>query len=458
MDLALPSIYGSGFDNFLPGSPKHRRGLPLSTAQIHQNDTDVHDWLAEIDLSMYADVFIENFAVYGTNFLNRKHLAKLRMQDLPKMGITNYSHEKLIMEHIHHTLQYEFSSPVRKSQQSKKMRDLFPEKYPDKEHIPIKIGKLKIEDLHIPERSVEALHKNTKHKKESKEERRRRRRSFDNNAWQSISHLNTSDKVSKMAVDLLRDGQSQVAEAIETKETERRRRRSFDHDDARIRFGNKAQHADIIHRELHGLQREHLKSLRKMLGAEYAYVMFLHEETHDLLLYSEHTWYRLPMGYSIAGHVAETGLLTNIAKASDDTRFNSNLDKKLGIVSEAILAVPLRGSMGGGNIIGVIQLVNKPGGFTAADEDAVATLVQRIAEDMHSKFKELDHIADMVYGSAVYINEKGGDLGTRQIGSKHRIDAATHASVGQRTKVYEHVAEKPFHTGGGDVGLKLGGK
>ena len=78
-----------------------------------------------------------------------------------------------------------------------------------------------------------------------------------------------------------------------------------------------------------------------MLGAEHAYVMFLHEETHDLLLYSDHSWYRLPMGYSIAGHVAETGLFTNITKASDDRRFNYNLDKKLGIESQELLAVPV---------------------------------------------------------------------------------------------------------------------
>jgi hypothetical protein len=47
-----------------------------------------------------------------------------------------------------------------------------------------------------------------------------------------------------------------------------------------------------------------------------------------------------------------------------------------------VLCQPLRGSRGGGSVTGVIMVVNKNGGFDAADEDLVASVVQKIAEDL----------------------------------------------------------------------------
>ena len=41
----------------MPGSPKHSKGLTLSTAQLHANDIDVHEWLAEIDMNGVPVVF-----------------------------------------------------------------------------------------------------------------------------------------------------------------------------------------------------------------------------------------------------------------------------------------------------------------------------------------------------------------------------------------------------------------
>ena len=456
----MPNLYetfGGGESGFgIPGSPKHSRGLTLSTAQLHANDIDVHEWLAEIDMNMYADVFLRNFGIFETNFLNRKHLAKVRLQDLPRMGITQLHHAKLINEHIHHTLQFEFGSPVRRKHVDKKMRDLFPEKYPDIDHVPKKIGKLKVEDLHIPERNVEQNREKTKHRKMS----RARRRSFDKQAWANISHLRTADVGSHEASELLRDGDAAMATKIETEKEETRRRRSFDnkiHQKGK-QYGDRALLSDMVHRELHGLQREHLKVLKSMIGCEYAHAYFVNEKTGDLLMFvpDQHTWYRMDRGMSLAGACAECGHTVNVEDAYTDGRFNINVDIRTGIKSKEVLAMPLRGSKGGGQVKGVVVLTNKAGGFDTHDEETAVTAVQRISEALFSKFKELNEIADIMSGSAIFIAERGGEVKAKRASSPgpHYLQE-TEESLHQSTSKVEMSSEMPMHMGM-DVQLDLG--
>ncbi len=451
---SLYSSFGGPGGGLVPGSPKHTKGLTLSTAQLHANDIEVYEWLAEIEMGMYAEVFLKNFGINDTNYLNRKHLKTIRLQDLPKMGITQYHHAKLLHEHIHHALQYEFGSPLRKKQVDKKMRDLFPEKYPDIEHVPKKIGKLRVEDLQIPQRSIERARSKAHidHSKISKG----RRRSFDKQVWQNIHHLRTSDVTSANASEGLRDGDYQQAEAMESKAQEARRRRSFDHHDEARNFGDRALHSDLIHRELNGLQRAHIKGLRSMIGCENAYISFLHEKSRELVLLGEHGhWFRLAEDLSIPGHCAANGIHINVPNCDEDPRFNTNIDEKLGIVSKECLCYPLRNSKGAGNVVGVMMLVNKQGGFDLADEDCVANVVQRIAEDLFMKFKELNEVANIMHGSAVYIGTKGGESRHTKVSpDKAHYLVGTADSEAHKTHALDASSEKAFHFGM-DVSLGL---
>ena len=456
----MPNLYetfGGGEGGFgMPGSPKHSKGLTLSTAQLHANDIDVHEWLAEIDMNMYADVFLRNFGIFETNFLNRKHLTKVRLQDLPKMGVTQLHHAKLIHEHIHHTLQYEFGSPVRRKHVDNKMREMYPEKYPDIDHVPKKIGRMKVEDLHIPERKVMQNRDLTKHKNIS----RTRRRSFDKQAWANISHLRTADVGSHEAADNLRDGDSSKATQIEAEKEETRRRRSFDNKShlKGKQYGDRALLSDMIHRELHGLQREHLKVLKNMVNCEHAHICFVNEKSHDLLMFvpEQHTWYRMEHGMSLAGACVDSGHHVNVDDAYADGRFNINVDMRTGITSKEVLAMPLRGSKGGGQVKGVVVLTNKKGGFDGYDEDTVATAVQRISEALFSKFKELNDIADIMAGSAIFIPERGGGMKAHAVEAKgpHYL-ISTEESEHQKTSAVDLADEKPMHMGM-DVQLDLG--
>lgn len=80
---------------------------------------------------------------------------------------------------------------------------------------------------------------------------------------------------------------------------------------------------------------------------------------------------RFPLGTGIAGQVAMTGEVLNIADAYGDSRFNRTVDQLTGYRTHTILCMPIfiRGS-----IIGVVQMVNKhKGNFTAEDEAAFET-------------------------------------------------------------------------------------
>ncbi|HKF45504.1 MAG TPA: protein kinase [Thermoanaerobaculia bacterium] len=79
----------------------------------------------------------------------------------------------------------------------------------------------------------------------------------------------------------------------------------------------------------------------------------------------------LPLGRGLAGTVAKTGEIVNIADAYDDPRFDRATDSSSGFRTRTILAAPLRTPAG--EIVGVVQLLNKRGrSFTKEDEEFLA--------------------------------------------------------------------------------------
>ncbi len=87
---------------------------------------------------------------------------------------------------------------------------------------------------------------------------------------------------------------------------------------------------------------------------------------------------RFPVGVGIAGTVAKTGELINIADAYADARFNREPDRRTGYRTQTLLTFPMTGHDGG--VIGVFQVVNKQGGpFTQEDEDMLSSLAASAA-------------------------------------------------------------------------------
>jgi K+-sensing histidine kinase KdpD len=82
---------------------------------------------------------------------------------------------------------------------------------------------------------------------------------------------------------------------------------------------------------------------------------------------------RLPMGKGIAGYVAVSGETINIPDAYADRRFNPEVDRRSGYRTKTILCMPMKNK--DGKVIGVFQLLNKPGGsFTEEDQEFIDAL------------------------------------------------------------------------------------
>lgn len=82
---------------------------------------------------------------------------------------------------------------------------------------------------------------------------------------------------------------------------------------------------------------------------------------------------RLPVGKGIAGYVAGTGQLINLADAYADPRFNPDIDRASGYRTRTVLCMPMKNKEG--KIIGAIQLLNKKlGTFDKDDEEFIDAL------------------------------------------------------------------------------------
>lgn len=80
---------------------------------------------------------------------------------------------------------------------------------------------------------------------------------------------------------------------------------------------------------------------------------------------------QLRPGQGIAGYVADTGETVRVARAEDSEHYDKSIARKLGVSIGAVLCVPVPGEDGQ---LGSLELLNKPGGFTDADQ-RLATLL-----------------------------------------------------------------------------------
>jgi phosphoserine phosphatase len=86
---------------------------------------------------------------------------------------------------------------------------------------------------------------------------------------------------------------------------------------------------------------------------------------------------RLPAERGIAGWVAREGTSVRLANAYNDPRFEPEVDRKLGFKTRELLCLPIRNEAGA--IIGVLELLNKPDGFTDENEAFLDALSSHVA-------------------------------------------------------------------------------
>lgn len=133
------------------------------------------------------------------------------------------------------------------------------------------------------------------------------------------------------------------------------------------------------------------------IGAEDGSLLILDEDTGELVFVlsagkiprEQLFGLRVPPGRGIVGWVAERREPTIVEDVSSDERFYSAIDQAFDFHTRMVLAAPI---VGGGRVMGVVELLNKEGGQTfSADDLALVTLLCRFAGELLHATEE--HIA-----------------------------------------------------------------
>jgi class 3 adenylate cyclase len=97
---------------------------------------------------------------------------------------------------------------------------------------------------------------------------------------------------------------------------------------------------------------------------------------------------KLPVDKGIVGRVFATGTLHNTSDAYRDPNFFVGIDKRAAHETRALLTVPLRRN---GNVIGVMQFLNKVNGFSMEDEIEASALAESIATKVDAFVRDVEN-------------------------------------------------------------------
>ena len=151
------------------------------------------------------------------------------------------------------------------------------------------------------------------------------------------------------------------------------------------------EHAARISREqdIDVLLRLNADLARDLAGADRCTIWLSDEESRELWTKVAHGIdpIRIPMGNGIVGACVSEDRPFMVNDPSQDSRFYPEVDGFSGYHTLSLLAVPLRAE---GKVIGALQVLNKPGGFTESDIEllgltatyaAAAIQAQRLREE-----------------------------------------------------------------------------
>jgi GAF domain-containing protein len=119
---------------------------------------------------------------------------------------------------------------------------------------------------------------------------------------------------------------------------------------------------------------------------------------------------RIPLSKGIAGACATSNLIINIPDCYQDSRFNTEIDKKTGYRTKSMLCVPIPGAKGQGEstqpVIGVLQLINRNDEqpFSTEDEQMLSTLL-KIAGPILQKYSQFNSAKAIKSAKANAVNE-----------------------------------------------------
>jgi len=108
---------------------------------------------------------------------------------------------------------------------------------------------------------------------------------------------------------------------------------------------------------------------RDLVGADRCSIWLIDPGSNELWTRVAHgvDELRIPFGHGIAGACVAGKQTILVNDASSDPRFHKQVDQKSGYETRSMIAIPL--ATADGNVIGALQVLNKPGGFNDRDVD-----------------------------------------------------------------------------------------
>jgi phosphoserine phosphatase RsbU/P len=138
-------------------------------------------------------------------------------------------------------------------------------------------------------------------------------------------------------------------------------------------------------RETDAVLRLNADMARDLVGADRCSIWLIDEKNQQLWTKVAHGMpeIRIPLGQGLAGACIADGDTIVVNDASQDPRF-LRIDSKGGYETKSVLAMPLRGS--DGKVIGALQALNKPGGFSQEDVDLLGLAAAYSASALESQW------------------------------------------------------------------------
>ena len=105
---------------------------------------------------------------------------------------------------------------------------------------------------------------------------------------------------------------------------------------------------------------------------------------------------RIPAGRGLVGACVESNETLLVNDTSADPRFAGQVDRESGYVTRSVLVIPLHGS--GGKVIGALQALNKPGGFSHDDVNLLQLAAAYAASAIETqRLRQEAEVARLVY-------------------------------------------------------------
>lgn len=148
-------------------------------------------------------------------------------------------------------------------------------------------------------------------------------------------------------------------------------------------FGHAARMSRI--QDVTGLIRLNADFARDLAGADRCSLWLVDERTNELWTVVAHGAdpIRIPAHTGFVGACFDSSDTVLVNDLSSDKRFFGSVDQNTGYHTEHVLCLPLRSEQG---VLGVLQLLNKSGGFTEADTELMGILAHFAGSAIESDF------------------------------------------------------------------------